>query len=128
MQYARTGKLQILFLHHIPETQKRLSRRIPLNSQSRLVALVEVDRTQSGPEVLIAEVVFELGVEEHVLVLAQFHVFFNVALAVHLRLEVQGFIRERQLQLVQLLDVVFIVRLVQVEGCFVVYDRAGGRH
>jgi hypothetical protein len=128
MEYARTSKLEILFLDDISKAKKRLSSCISLQSDCSLVSLVEIEGAQSGPEVLVTEVVFELGVEEHVFVLADFHVFLYVSLAVHFGLEVQRLVRERQFQLVQLLDVVFRVLLVKVESSLVIHDRTSRRH
>lgn len=126
MQNARSGKLEILLLNNISKTQKGLSSCIPLDSDCSLVAFIEVECAYPCPEVLVAEVVLELCIEEDVLVLAQLYVFLYVALAVHFGLEVQRFIRERNFKLVHLLYVVFVLRLVQVESCFVVHDRTRG--
>jgi hypothetical protein len=122
MQNSCSSKLEILLLNHISETKERLSRCIPLQSDCRLVSLVEIESAQSGPQILVAEIVFELGVEKYVLVLPDFHVFLYVPLAVHFGLEMQRFVRERQFQLVQLLNVVFRILLVQVECSLVVHD------
>jgi hypothetical protein len=67
-----------------------------LHSDSHLILFAEIERADSGPDIIELQIMFELDIEKTVLVLAQLDVFLYVAPAVHAGLEVEPLVRELQ--------------------------------
>lgn len=100
---------------------------ISFSSESNVVVFSESEATQTEPEVLVAEVAFQLGKEVQIFEFAKIHVFLNVASTVYSILYINFSERELDLEFVSLFDVIFGFPFCNFELCFVIDDGTRGR-
>lgn len=99
---ANTAKLLIPILINISECQKGISLMILLHSNTNLILLPKIKRTQSSPHTLKLMIMLELHIKVTAFITAQLHMFLDIALPVNSGLEIQAFHRELDFNLVGL--------------------------
>lgn len=100
---------------------------VSFSSESHVVVFAESEATHTEPEVLVAEVGFQLCKEVQIFKFTEIHMFLNVTGAVYSILYINFSERELDLEFVGLFDVVFGFPFCNFELCFVIDDGTGGR-